>query len=83
MNKTYQSWTQDQAYLLLPSLRDWLPEDHLAWFVLAVVSQLDLSAIERAIQSKGSRGQHPRAAPESRRRGVYIVRTTRRLAGIM
>ena len=59
MSKSYQPWTQDQAYLLPPSLRDWLPEDHLAWFILEVVSQLDLSAIEDAIQSKDSRGQRP------------------------
>ena len=59
MSKSYQPWTQDQAYLLPPSLRDWLPEDHLAWFLLEVVSQLDLSAIEDAIQSKDSRGQRP------------------------
>ena len=45
MNKSYHPWTQDQAYLLPPSLRDWLPEDHLAWFILDVVSQLDLSAV--------------------------------------
>ena len=59
MSKLYQPWTQDQSYLLPPSVRDWLPEDHLAWFILEVVSQLDLSAIERAIQSKDSRGQRP------------------------
>ena len=59
MNKSYQPWTQDQAYLLPPSLRDWLAEDHLAWFILDVVSQLDLSAIESAIQSKDARGQRP------------------------
>ena len=59
MNKSYQPWTQDQAFLLPPSLRDWLAEDHLAWFILDVVSQLDLSAIERAIQSKDARGQRP------------------------
>ena len=59
MNQSYQPWTQDQAYLLPPSLRDWLPQDHLAWFILDVVSQLDLSAIERAIQSKDARGQRP------------------------
>ena len=33
MSKSYQPWTQDQAYLLPPSLRDWLPEDHLVWFI--------------------------------------------------
>ena len=59
MNKSYQPWTQDQAFLLPPSLRDWLAEDHLAWFILDVVSQLDLGAIERAIQSKDARGQRP------------------------
>ncbi len=59
MSKSYQPWTQDQPYLLPPSLRDWLPEDHLAWFILEVVSQLDLSAIEAAIQSKDARGQRP------------------------
>ena len=43
---------QDQAYLLSRPLRDWLLEDHLAWLVLEADSQLDLSAIEGAIQSK-------------------------------
>ena len=59
MNKSYQPWTQDQGYLLPPSLRDWLPEGHLAWFILDVVSHLDLSAIEESIQSKDARGQRP------------------------
>jgi hypothetical protein len=31
-----------QPFLLPPDLRDWLPEGHLAWFVLDVVDQLDL-----------------------------------------
>ena len=59
MSKSYQPWTQDQQFLLPPSLRDWLPEGHLAWFVLDLVSQLDLSPIEDAIQGKDARGQHP------------------------
>ena len=62
MSKSYQPWTQDQQFLLPPSLRDWLPEGHLAWFILDVVSQIDLSPIENAIQSKDARGQrsyHP------------------------
>ncbi len=32
----------DQPFLLPPDLRDWLPADHLAWFILDVVDQLDL-----------------------------------------
>jgi hypothetical protein len=35
---------RDQPFLLPPDLRDWLPDGHLAWFVLDVVDQLDLTA---------------------------------------
>ena len=35
---------RDQALLLPPSLREWLPDDHLAWFVLEAVEELDLRA---------------------------------------
>ncbi len=41
-----------------PSLRDWLPEDHLAWFVLASVEQLDLGAFYTSYRADG----HGRAA---------------------
>ena len=44
--------------LLPPSLRDWLPEDHLAYFVSDVVEQLDLSAIE-SVYEEEERGQPP------------------------
>jgi len=33
---------RDQSFLLPPSMKDWLPEDHLAFFVLDVVEQMDL-----------------------------------------
>ena len=46
-------------YLLPPSLQDWLPEDHLARFVVEIVSQLDLSALEKAYRGKGSKPYHP------------------------
>jgi transposase len=36
---------REQQYLMPPSLSDWLPEDHLAWFAMEVVEQLDLSAL--------------------------------------
>jgi transposase len=38
---------------------DWLPESHLAYFVLELVRELDVSAIEDAIQSKDARGVRP------------------------
>ena len=43
-----------------PSLRDWLPEDHLAWFVLETVAQLDLAAFYESYRPDG----HGRAAYE-------------------
>ena len=46
MAKTYKTYLPDQDLLLPPSLRDWLPENHLAYCVSDVVDQLDLSAIE-------------------------------------
>jgi transposase len=38
---------------------DWLPEDHLAFFILDVLDQLDLTAIERKVQSADPRGERP------------------------
>ncbi len=35
--------------LLPPDLRDWLDEDHLAWFVIEAVEELDLDAFYRAV----------------------------------
>lgn len=43
-----------------PSLRDWLPEGHLAWFVIDAVGQLDLSAFYAAYRVDG----HDRPAHE-------------------
>lgn len=36
-----------------PDMRDWLPADHLAWFLLEVVEQLDLLAFERSYRADG------------------------------
>jgi len=57
--KAYRPWTPDQPYLLPPNPRDWLPEGHLAPFLLEVVESLDLSAIECAIHEKDPRGERP------------------------
>ena len=45
---------RDQAYLLPPDLREWLPAGHLAWLVLEVVDQLDLTEIERRYRRGGA-----------------------------
>jgi len=45
MPKGYRRYLPNQDFLMPPSLREWLPEDHLVHFVGDVVEQLDLSAI--------------------------------------
>lgn len=50
---------RDVDYLFPPSMRDWLPEHHLARFVVEIVEQLDLKAMERAYGSCGSAAFHP------------------------
>ena len=47
---------RDQVFLLPPSVRDWLPEDHLAWFVIDVVDELDLSAFYGSYRADGRGG---------------------------
>ncbi|WP_374503597.1 IS1182 family transposase [Zoogloea sp.] len=46
-------------YLLPPSVQDWLPESHLARYVVDVVEALDLSALTRAYAGRGSDAYHP------------------------
>jgi transposase len=58
MPKGYRTYLPEQDLLLPPSLRAWLEEDHLVYFVSDVVDQLDLSAIH-AVYAKEKRGQPP------------------------
>ena len=60
MAQNFKSCDRDQALLLPPSLRDWLPEDHFAWFLLDSVKALDLLAFYDAYRADG----HGRAAYE-------------------
>jgi transposase len=48
----------EQDFLLPPSLQDWLPENHLAYFVSDVIDQVDLSAMD-AVYGDELRGQPP------------------------
>jgi transposase len=54
---------RDQPFLLPPDLRDWLPPEHLAWFVLDVVDQLDLAPFLRAHRDDGH--GHPAYDPKT------------------
>src|SRR6266852_6330657 len=58
MGKSYRPYYPDEDLLLPPSLRDWLPEKHLAYFVSDVVDHLDLSAMD-AVYGNEKRGQPP------------------------
>ena len=49
---------REQELLLPPSLREWLPDDHLAWFVVAAVEEMDLAAFYAVYRADG----HGRAA---------------------
>jgi transposase len=51
--QNFLSCDRDQDLLLPPSLRDWLPDDHLAWFVLDAVAEIDLSAFYAAYREDG------------------------------
>ena len=59
MAKSYREWTAMQSYLMPPSPMEWLPQGHLAYFVLDLVETLDIEEIERAVQSKDWRGERP------------------------
>ncbi len=56
MGKQFRNCDLNQAYLLPPSLQDWLPEGHLARFVADVVETLDLSEIYAAYEERDGRG---------------------------
>jgi transposase len=62
MAKTYRLYLPEQDLLLPPSLRDWLPENHLAYFVSDLIDQLDLSSIEGYYEEeeRGYPPYHPR-----------------------
>ena len=58
MGKSYRTYLPDQDLLLPPSLREWLPENHLVYFVSDVVDNLNLSALD-AVYGDEQRGQPP------------------------
>ena len=58
MAKTYRPYLPEQDFLLPPSPRDWLPDDHLVYFVSDLIDQLDLSAITTVYEDE-ERGYPP------------------------
>ncbi len=62
MDKTFRVYDQDQSFLMPPSLRDWLPDDHVALFVSELVEEvLDLTPfLASYTEARGFPPYHPR-----------------------
>jgi transposase len=59
MKTRFKQFDRNTMFLMPPSLEDWLPENHLARFVMDIVSQLDLRAIKGAYDGRGSAAHNP------------------------
>jgi len=59
MSGKFQTINRDTPYLLPPSIQDWLPEQHLARFIVDIVDQLDLSQLESCYGGGGKPPYHP------------------------
>jgi transposase len=53
MTQNFIGCDRDQSFLLPPDVRDWLPDGHLAWFVLDAVAGMDLSGFYGAYRADG------------------------------
>src|SRR5258707_1684212 len=55
----FRTIDRETAYLLPPSVNEWLPERHLARFIVEGIDRLDLSAMSRSYRGTGSASYHP------------------------
>jgi transposase len=53
MPQNFIECDREQAYLMPPSLRDWVAEDHLVWTILGAVEEMDLDAFYSAYRADG------------------------------
>jgi transposase len=53
MPQNFLPCERDQELLLPPNMREWLPEDHLAWFVIEAVTELDLGLFHASYRADG------------------------------
>jgi transposase len=59
MADNFVSYDRDTLFLMPPSVQDWLPEQHLARFVVDLVGQLDLRSLRDSYDGRGSAAYHP------------------------
>jgi transposase len=69
MPQNFLACDREQSLLLPPDLRDWLDEDHLAWFVIEAIEELDLGSFYAAYRVDG----HGRAAHDPRMMLTLLV----------
>ena len=62
MSRKFREWSTDQNWLFPPSPQDWLPQDHLIYFLLEVSEQIEISPIVDDYDSEkgGQPPFHPR-----------------------
>jgi hypothetical protein len=62
MAKEFRPVRRDQVFLMPPDMREWLPSDHLVWFILDTLEALDLTGLEatRRRGGVGAAGYDPR-----------------------
>ena len=63
MSRKFRAWRPEQSWLFPPSPQDWLPEDHLVYFLLDVSEEIDISPIVSAYDSE--KGGQPPGLPDS------------------
>ena len=83
MSKTYLPYDPDQQLLLPAALQEWLPEDHLAYFISDIVDQLDLSEIAGRYEQerRGGPPYHPQMMVKVLLYGYCVgVSSSRRIA---
>ena len=83
MSKTYLPYEPDQQLLLPAALQEWLPDDHLAYFISDVVDQLDMSEVTARYERerRGGPPYHPRMMLKALLYGYCVgVASSRRIA---
>ena len=62
MSRKFREWSTDQTWLFPPSPQDWLPQEHLIYFLLEVSEEIDISPIVDDYHSEqgGQPPFHPR-----------------------
>ena len=64
---------RNTLYLLPPSVQDWLPEGHLARFVVEIVEQLDLRSLKASYAGRGSQSYNPAMLRHSSSTATLLV----------